>query len=180
MLGPLDKYIEQLTDSLVSPVWNRILALEWFGRAAVLAALLFAGAIAVYRERVLALGREASYLVRVQWSDAKTRPLTRVEGERVGAAMARLAASLEPELTYMGKVGYAAWPTAQITVALHGIVTIDTRRVATFLQTQADTACNCWQEVPGPQSPPNIAISGWIAYGLAELNEPLTRGQLEF
>ncbi len=180
MLGPLGKYIDKLVDSLVDPLWNRILALKWFGRAAVFVGLLVIAAITVYRERVLALGARVDYMARVQWTDAKIRPLTGTNQDRVNATIARLAAGLEPDIANMGKVGYAAWPIAQIAAALNGIAPIDSAHIAAFLQTEADSTCKCWQEIPGPQGTPSVPISGWIVYTLAELNRPITREELDF
>jgi hypothetical protein len=45
--------------------------------------------------------------------------------------------------------------------------------VGDFIRSERDPTCDCWREIPGTR-PPNIAISGWIVFGLAEIGAPAT------
>jgi hypothetical protein len=52
--------------------------------------------------------------------------------------------------------------------------------VRTYIRNKEVAACNCWQEMPASHSLPNVLVSGWVLFALAELNFPATEAEVRF
>jgi hypothetical protein len=180
MFGLLSKYVDQLIDSIVAPVWERVKALSLAGRACVLALLLAAAWLGGHFDKVSALLSQAPRVARVARSDSATPPLSRRDRAKLRDAISRLAASLEPEVSYAGTQYREAWPIAQVTVALQGLSGVDSARAGDFLESQTDSVCGCWRQIPSAASPQNVAITGWVIFALTSVGYHLNTKQLLF
>jgi hypothetical protein len=52
--------------------------------------------------------------------------------------------------------------------------------VRTSFRKKEVAACNCWQEITAPHSLPNVIVSGWVLFALAEFHFPATESELRF
>ena len=67
----------------------------------------------------------------------------------------------------------------QLTAAVGRTAIGDPDRIRTYLR-DTESACNCWQESPYVTSLPNVAVSGWVLFALAELDLPATESEVRF
>ena len=91
----------------------------------------------------------------------------------------RIAESLKADLEQLGQDHTHAWPVMQAAVAGNGLISIDSDRITSFVRSEAYEDCNCWGETPGTH-PPNIPMSSWVIFALAEIGEPATPGEINF
>jgi hypothetical protein len=175
----LTKKIVELFDSLTAPIWKRALELSWIGRFVVLLVLLAVILVWTRWEQAVSSIGMAGALSRVAWSGESHVPLRQSLVSAVSAAQRRIAKSLKADFDQLGGGKTHAWPAMQSAVGSHGSIQIDLKRLEKFVRDEADVHCNCWSEIPDTK-PRNIAISGWIIFGLAELGIPATSKEINF
>jgi hypothetical protein len=181
LLDFLSKRLYALLDTLVEPLWRRVLALAWPARLGILLgaslALLAAGdpeATRVHVERVACLAR-------VALSDPSAGvPFSADLLGRVRETAQRIEATLVPELVLAGGYGKEPWPMAQTIAAATEIPPAESQAVLSYFDSAIDPACGCWSQIPGPSHPDNVVVSGWIALAQAKLGHSLDPRTLRF
>jgi hypothetical protein len=180
MLSYFQKKLEQLLDSILAPIGQRILALSWIGRVAV----LLAGSVAIVgiwqRSSLLEGGRQAYTAALVAAAPYGEIPLSLETRALARGALTRLAQSLRPDLDRAGQSGAEAWATAQAFLATQGVARYDSANLASFFATSSDPTCGCWREIPSAAYPRNIVASAWVAYAQSHLGLQATDTQLSF
>jgi hypothetical protein len=119
------KKLEQLLDTVVDPLWKRVLGLPWVGRLAILvccAVALAAGAYWKEAQHFLATG--ARIVTVTLRSSHDGIPLSSDYRRRVKEGATRLATSLEADLSsrdnpFVQELG--PWAPAQMVIALKDI-----------------------------------------------------------
>jgi hypothetical protein len=181
MLAWIWKKLEQLLDTLVDPLWKRVLALSWAGRLTILvfcAATLAVGLHWKDTQHFLTTG--AQIVAVTLHSGHNGMPLSDNYQRRVKGGIERLAASLEADLSSRNYSLEGSWAPAQVVIALKGISLPQPETLATFFHSRADPACSCWKEFPESQAPRHILVSGYVLFALAHLNSPASSDQVRF
>lgn len=186
MFDWMKKKLEQLLDSLVDPLWQKVLALSWFGRLAILVLSVAIFATVLHwkdAHRYVAIG--AKIFIVTLHGDHGGIPLSNSYLERVKESISRLTISLEADLANrivsgnMAEPG--AWTPAQVVVALNGITPSDSHQsIVTFFRNRQDPACFCWREFMQQESPRHILASAWVLLALAQLNAPILPDEVRF
>ena len=118
-------------------------------------------------------------LSRVAWNSEPYIPMSKHLVAQVNATQKQMAASLASDFQQLGESDTHAWPVMQSTVASHGSIPIDLEHVRQFVRGELDPDCSCWREIPVIR-PPNIAVSGWVLFGLAEISTPAASAEIKF
>jgi hypothetical protein len=183
VLDYFSKKLEELFDALLEPLWLRLKAwikdLSWLGRTLL---LVFAGLVALaalYWDSLPLFYRTTVAFGKIVTSAPTQIPLDSSLAFKVRETSRRLAEGLRPELNDPANLDPpSAWTLAQLTAASSGMTKIRAEVVRTYFR-NTEIACDCWQETPG-NSPPNVAVSGWVLLALAELNFAATEAQVRF
>jgi hypothetical protein len=180
MLSYFQKKLEQLLDSILAPLGQRILAFSWKGRVAV----LLAGAAFVagiwQRSALLERGRQVYTIGLAATAPVGQIPLPPGTRALARGVLMRLAQSLRPDLDRAGQPGAEAWSTAQAFLATQGVARFDSAALASFFATSSDSTCGCWREIPSAAYPRNVVASAWVAYAQSRLGIQATETQLSF
>ena len=186
MLAWIWKKLEQLLDTVIDPLWKRVLALPWAGRLAILvfcAAILAVGLHWKDTQQFLDTG--ARIVAVTLHSGHEGMPLSHDYRRRVKEGTARLATSLEADLSsrdnpFGQELG--PWAPAQMVIALKGISLFQPETLAAYFHSQADSECPCWREFPRnkEKSPRHLLVSGWVLFALAHLNSAASPDQVRF
>lgn len=180
MVSYLSKKVEELLDTLLEPLWQRVL------RASVMTRLLVLGlgaAIAFFAanpDGLRSLATDGYYLSRGMFRDSEHLKLRREIDAQLQASTGRLTRVVENDLTQLERGLNTPWSAAQAALALAGAVEIDGQRLAAFVRAKRDPTCDCWVEIPASTNDHCVFISGWILAALAEGGVAATAGELEF
>ena len=183
MLGYFWKKLAEVLDALLEPflLWVRtwIKGLSWQGRTVL---LVLAGLVAlafVYWKSLPLFYQTGVAFAKVATSAPTQIPLDSSIKYKIRETSRRLAEGLQAELNDPEKF-YSAWSLAQMTAASNGMIKLKPEVVRTYLRNKEVAACNCWQEMPASHSLPNVLVSGWVLFALAELNFPATEAEVRF
>jgi hypothetical protein len=185
MAGYFWKKLQEVLDALLEPFWRRVSAwtreLSWQGRALLLILAGLAALVAAYWSSLPVFYRTALAFGTVVTNGSTQIPLDSSLALRIRETSRRLAEGLRADLNDPGNLDPpSAWTLAQLTAASSGIIKIKPEVVRTYFSKNTEIACNCWQERPHSDSRPNVAVSGWVLFALAELNFPATEAQVRF
>jgi hypothetical protein len=183
VLGYFWKKLAEVLDALLEPflLWVRtwIKGLSWQGRTVL---LVLAGLVALaflYWKSLPLFYQTAVAFAKVATNDPTQIPLDSSIKYKIRETSRRLAEGLQAELNDPEKF-YSAWSLAQMTAASNGMIKLKPEVVRTYLRNKEVAECNCWQEMPASHSLPNVLVSGWVLFALAELNFPATEAELRF
>jgi hypothetical protein len=184
VLDYLSKSLEKLVDALLEPLWLRakawIESLSWQGHILLLVVAGLASLAAVYWNSLPSFYRYAVAFGKVVTSPPTQIPLDSSLAFKVRETSRRLAEGLRADLNRPDKLyPPSAWTLAQEAAANSGMIKINAELVRTYFRNM-EVACNCWQETPDGAHPPNVAVSGWVLFALAELNFPATEAEVRF
>jgi len=176
------KKLEQLLDTLIDPVWKRVLKLPWPARLLVLALCLAVGLLASSPHLAKDAYRVPSSLIRAATADVGTIPIDSAVAGRARQTIAKLSSTVEQDLTLERMKNDTPWPIAQVYLALpKASARADNEAIIDFLRTNSEPGCGCWREIPGNAGRPrNIFISGWMLLALSRLDAAATPAELEF
>jgi len=177
----LKKLVDLVGDSLD---WARLRtwlkSLRWRTRLAILglAGLLILGAY-YWTSLPLIYVTSLCYL-KVATVDPAIIPLRSSLKLKLHATAERLSEGLRPDLEDTSRIDPpSAWTVAQLAAAVGRTDKVDPDRIRTYLR-NIEIACDCWQERPDITSLPNVAVSGWVFFALAELDLPATESEVRF
>lgn len=183
-MAGLRDYLDQLTESVVSPVWSRVMAASWVARAALLAIIVLAGSIAKYPAAAQGAYSEADVFSRLMLWGAKPLPVRHSLSDTVARNRARLVQTIQSDLlpAKLDNIRGTPWSAAQAVFGLGG-EHIDMDTVVPFIRGNGSPRCGraCWAEIPNaPDAEPCIFISGWVLAALAQLGIAATPQELDF
>lgn len=183
-MAGLRDYLDQLTDSVVSPVWSRVMSASWSTRAALLGMILLAGSIAKYPAAAQGAYSEADVFSRLALWGAQPLPVRHSLSDTVARNRARLVETIQGDLlaAKLDNVHGTPWSTAQAVFGLGG-EQVDKTVVLPFIRNNGSPRCDrdCWAEIPNaPDAEPCIFISGWVLAALAQLGIAATPRELDF
>jgi hypothetical protein len=180
MLEYLLRKIEVLLDSLVEPIWQRIVRMPWVVRLGVLIGLVAAFLAARDPKAVLAFAPRLRAIVCVALSTNERLPIRETPARIARETAARIEDTLLPELVRAGDFGREAWPMAQTVVAARSIASIDSTAILAFFDSAADASCGCWRQIPGVSHPRNIVVTGWVCVAKARLSDSASEQTVRF
>lgn len=183
-MAGLRDYLDQLTESVVSPVWSRVMAASWVARAALLAIIVLAGSIAKYPATAQGTWSEADVFSRLMLWGAEPLPVRHSLYDTIARNQARLVQTIQSDLlpAKLDNVRGTPWSTAQAIFGLGG-EHVDTNIVVPFIRNNGSPLCGraCWAEIPNsPDTEPCIVVSGWVMAALAQLGIAATPEELDF
>lgn len=173
----------QLADSLIDPIWRRILQWSWPAKALVLLIILGIILIFSFPDSAKVASHLVSNLIRVVRADGATIPIDPSIFQKSKETATRLSASLDSFLQSPNKFDDSTWPAAQATVANYSTDNscLDVNHIVSFVRSAAEPDCGCWREIPGDSGKPiNIFISGWVLLALAQMDVPATQQEYLF
>lgn len=181
MIDWLVKKLTQLLDTLLDPLWRRVLVLPWPARVAMVALLIGAVLVGLHLQQAGRYLAIASRLpTAMQHSADKSMRLSVAYQARITDSIARLAASLESSVARSNKPDYGNWAPAQLVVSLNGLPDARQEVVSQALRARADPSCGCWREFAQASSPRNVLVSGWALFALGRTGAPASLEQLAF
>jgi hypothetical protein len=153
--------------------------LSWQGRTLFLVLAALVALAAAHWNSLPLYYRSAAAFGKIVTSAPTQIPLDSSLTLKIRETSRRLAEGLrgdlnDPENLYPP----SAWTLAQLTAASNGMIKIKPEVVRAYIRNTEKIACNCWQETP--DGLPNVAVSGWVLFALAELNFPATEAELRF
>jgi hypothetical protein len=174
--------VVQLADTLLEPVWRRVLAWSWPARALVLLIALGIACVVLAPESAKSAWSVTSSVIRVVLAGESRIPVAASVVEKMKESISRLSSTLESDLDLLDKDKISPWVAAQATLANYGVSnSLDTKRITSFIRSATETTCGCWREIPGNVGKPlNIFISGWVLLALAQMGEPGTKEEVRF
>jgi hypothetical protein len=178
MITYLGKKFEQLLDTLLEPVWQKILRASGLTRFSLL--LLAAAIIAsvTYPAVVGSAAANLYYAARGVFSDTRALPLRAQTISKLRASTNRLALLVRSDLASLDAA--TPWSTAQALYAIGGKADIDPERLTTFIRGGRDAGCSCWVEIPSTTTDQCIFISGWVLAALAKVGVAASADEVEF
>jgi hypothetical protein len=181
LLGLIEKYLGQLLESLLKPVWDRVLGLSWWKRSFVLVALIAVIVPVYFRSQTKEALRWVPATVRVALSSGERPPLSSSDIARVTSSVERLAITLNPDFRNKGQEGYESWVTAQTMLALWGRLSTDDLNSVRqdVFEKQLNQACGCYFETTG-ESKRNVANSAWVMFAMAKMDMAAPDKLLDF
>jgi hypothetical protein len=185
VLGYLSKKLEdEVLGALLEPFWlwmrARTKDLSWQGRTLLLVLAGLVALAAVYWSSLPLFYRTAAAFGKIVTSAPTQIPLDPSLTVQVRETSRRLAEGLRGDLNDPGNIyPPSPWTLAILTAASNGMIKMKPEVVLTYFR-NTEIACNCWQETPDNLHPPNVAVSGWVLFALAELNFPATEAQVRF
>jgi len=178
MIDYLRKKLEQLADTLLDPLWARILKLPWTLRALVLLFAILAAYFVYSPESASSALAIGSAVVRVGLINDHKIPISPAIRAKMEDTAQRIAATLKQDLS-LDAVNVNPLTIAQAVLGTNRLrKDVDTKPLVRFIRESADTSCNCWRDLPG--RPHNCVISGWVLTALAEMGDPARSGEIEF
>jgi hypothetical protein len=183
LLGYFWKKLVEVLDALLEPFWLRVRAwtkdLSWQGRTLLLVLAGLVALAAAYWNSLPLFYRTAAVFGKIVTSAPTQIPLDSSLTFKVRETSRRLAEGLRADLNDPDNLyPPSAWTLAQETAASNGMIKIKAEAVRTYFRNTEKIECNCWQETP--DRPPNVAVSGWVLFALAELNFPATEAEVRF
>jgi hypothetical protein len=177
------KKVNEVLDALLEPFWLRVSVwikdLSWRGRTLLLVlvglmalAFLYWNSLPLFYQTAVAFGKIATA--------APTQiPLDSSIRAKIRETSRRLAEGMQAELNDPEKLN-SPWSLAQLMAASGGMIKIKPEVVRTSFRNKEVAACNCWQEITASHSLPNVIVSGWVLFALAEFHFPATESELRF
>jgi hypothetical protein len=175
MLEFLAKRIGQLVDSLLEPIWKKVLDSSWKLRALLLIVLLPVAYLLYSPKSAFVLLKTASALVRVGLSDSSRIPLSPQIQNKTREIAARLAISLDASLDTSND----SWILAQQTLALcrRG----KNLKLATdTIVSKFDLNCKCWWKAENRSTSPILIVSGWVLTAFACSGQPAKEEMIDY
>jgi hypothetical protein len=183
MVGYFGQKLQEVLDALLEPFWCRVSAwtkdLSWQWRTLLLVLAGLVALVAAYWNSLPLFYRTAAAFGKTVTSAPTPIPLDSSLTFKLRETSRRLAEGLRADLNDPENLDPpSAWTLAQLTAASSGMSKIKAEVVRTHFSKNTEIACNCWQETS--DSRPNIAVSGWVLFALAELNFPATEAEVRF
>lgn len=166
MLDYFKKKLTELIDSLVSPLWSRLLASSWWVRlcavgiaAAIAASITFWSMLQPWVEL-------AMYVPRAAFGRAGQLPLQ--DALRQRETLERLRMVVVADL-HVQKPKPSSWTAAEnVWVLANFPEPAKDFDLAAFARARAKQPCSCWTELPDrPGDPASVFISGFVLAALA-------------
>ena len=176
----LIKKMMELLNTLLAPIWQRIVSSSWGKRAAVLTLLTVITGLAALSGSLVESYHQVSRVVRVLHSYGPNIPIEADIVERIRSSASRISKTLEQELSDLDKFDVDPITTAQMVMGVGANGTFDAIEAQQHIRQTRQSPCNCWQELPKSQGEPSIYVSGWILAALASLKTPATGGEVAF
>jgi hypothetical protein len=202
MLELLSKKCEELLESLLAPLFERLLKLSWIARASLL--LIGSGIVFCLHspDTVLPAFHNASCAKRIFLAADGEIPLDRRLHDKLKGTILRLSGALDSEIrqtqsdfrstvrTAPYHLSLTSWAMAQALLSTqlanrlghHELrEALESKPLASFFRSTNEDSCPCWREIPWDSGKPRVIfISGYILLALAEIGEAGTRDELRF
>ena len=183
MVGYFCTKLEEMLDALLEPFWLWVRAwtkdLTWQGRALLLVLVGLVALTVAYWNSLPLFYRSAAAFGKIVTSTPTQIPLDSSLTFKVRETSRRLAEGLRGDLNDPDNLyPPSAWTLAQLTAASNGMIEIKAEVVRAYIRNTEKIAYNCWQETP--DGLPNVAVSGWVLFALAQLNFPATEAEVRF
>jgi hypothetical protein len=181
MLEYLRKKIEALVDSIIDPIWKRLMAARPLVKIMVVLAGLAVFVAIKYPDPIKALYLDGRAIARVVRAEPKTIPLGKDIATRTRNAVSRLSETMRSDLLTLQGSNMTPWATAQTVAAASGLGTVsfDKPAITASIRTRTIPGCACWAELPRKvEEPACTFISGWVLAAFADLDIPASSAEL--
>ncbi len=180
----LGKKLEALLDSVIEPVWTRLLAARWWIKALVLLVGVGVFAAIKFPTEVEDAVLDARMLMRVALAEPGRLPLDRELATKLRGALARLSETIRADLSTVPSDPMTPWSTAQAIEAVGGLPSPATNgaRLVAGIRDRATRGCACWSELAAhdTREPACTFVSGWVLAAFADLGVAATPDELDF
>ncbi|HXJ02396.1 MAG TPA: hypothetical protein VNH44_14330 [Micropepsaceae bacterium] len=179
------RYVTDLAQSVLAPIWTWVMARSWGIRAGILAVILLIIGSFEFPDVPNGFLEEAYALRLATFAPGGNLPLNASTISLLKDTDQRLAKSVAGDLTEkkLDGVIMTPWSTAQAIFALDGAkaASVGPDKIVAYIRGNTAANCACWTELPtdkdGAQS---VYISGWIMAALADLGVPPSPAELEY
>jgi hypothetical protein len=183
VLGYFWKKLQEVLDALLEPFWCWVSArtkeLSWQVRTLLLVLAGLVALAAAYWNSLPLFYRTVEAFGKIVINAPTQIPLDSSLTFKMRETSRRLAEGLRADLNDPENIDPpSAWTLSILAAASNGMTKIKPEVVRTYFSKSTEIACNCWPE--RPESRPNIAVSGWVLFALAELNFSAAEAEVRF
>jgi hypothetical protein len=166
----LNKRLEELTESVFSPIWRWVMDRSWTVRASLLLLLSASAGAATHPDLVHSLYDQGAGGVRVMVAGPGILPLGPETADRLDAIIDRLQDTIQSDLLTLDAGVMTPFTTAQALAVTNtgagkgpGPATPTTTAAIDFIRKGERGACFCWTELPeSAATEANPFISAWV------------------
>jgi hypothetical protein len=177
------KKLEAILDSILDPIWQRVMGASIKVKVATLLVCGSAVAATANPEMTSRLYSQSVDLFEVVTVDQSKIPLHYAVVEKTRATATRLSITTKADLLKLANGYMTPWSTAQAAAATNGLNAgaFDKQSVTEFIRSHKAPNCDCWTELPEETNSPHcVFISGWIMASLAEMSIPASSGEIRY
>jgi len=182
LLEYVQKRLGQVADSLIEPVWKKLLASPWWLRVLFLL-LIVPIAYGFYSPKEAVSGwRLTTALARVAAASGPALPLSPALRSKARDVAKLIAGSLQSDINEPTKAHINPWVMSQDVLATSfASSSRDSKRIAAFMRANADVPCACWRAEPENAGTAHVIfISGWVLATLGQIGERADPASVDF
>lgn len=181
MIGFIQKRIEELADSVISPVWQWVMLRSWRTRAALLLTASLCLSAFYWPATVRDRFTTARYAASIALAKDNGIPLDTVAAESSRLRLGRLTRTVQNDLGAHPGEASIPWVIAGqvVGLGLAGQPMNDKLPFAAYMRRYSVDDCFCWRQLPKEPGQVGVFISGWVIAAFAELRVPVTMAELD-
>lgn len=183
MFEYFNKKLEALLESVLEPLWTRVLAAPRRTKIAILLICGAVGSAVAYPDAPRELYTRAEAITRTALSRSQKIPLSSNLIVKTRSTTKRLSRLVQGDLLKLNVVSITPWAAAQAAAAVANMesVILDKRAITSFVRSNSVPNCACWTEIPtNTTDAQSIFISGWVMTTLADMDIPATSAEIRY
>jgi hypothetical protein len=183
MLEYLNQKLAQLVDTVLAPLWRRLIAASIAVKLLLLVVIGLTTLAIAHPEGARRIFVDGANGLQVLRAAQGAVPIPGNTRESMKGVVTRLSTTTTSDLINLAGGYMTPWSTAQSAVAtVAAKASFDRVSVTNFIHSREAPGCACWTELPGQAEPEQhvVFISGWVLAALADMDVAASTDALHY